>query len=234
MGLDLIEVRFPAGVPPEKQASRVIVDAIKPGSQAETLGKKFRLRPQILLVSVNGQNIEGVFVWLVGCEAPAKPRNWMCAAPWTRIPAVSPNPRVSNARVQRRKWMSEKKNCLSTRMDTGVWAPAFFFSLSRRPYTPLPRRPRSGAQTVLELCIRAPRLCTGAETVFFLNIHFRRLETRGLGLTAGVGAGWAASSKMIGNNTELARHCGAQYRASLFFEAWGRGRELRPNSFMCV
>lgn len=67
VGLDLIEVRFPAGVPAEKQSSRVIVDAIKPGSQAETLGKKFRLRPQILLVSVNGQNIEGVFVWAVWC-----------------------------------------------------------------------------------------------------------------------------------------------------------------------
>ncbi len=86
VGLDLIEVRFPAGVPPEKQASRVIVDAIKPGSQAETLGKKFRLRPQILLVSVNGQNIEGVFVcgWLgarqrrsrgIGCAPPLGPES---------------------------------------------------------------------------------------------------------------------------------------------------------------
>jgi len=60
IGLDLVEVRFPAGVPPEKQASRVIIDAVKPGSQAETLGKQFRLRPQLLLVSVNGRNVEGL------------------------------------------------------------------------------------------------------------------------------------------------------------------------------
>jgi hypothetical protein len=60
IGLDLIEVRFPAGVPASKQSSRVIIDAIKPGSQAEKLGKQFRLRPQLLLVAVNGQNIEGL------------------------------------------------------------------------------------------------------------------------------------------------------------------------------
>ena len=70
VGLDLVEVRFPAGVPPEKQASRVIIDAVKPGSQAETLGKQFRLRPQLLLVSVNGRNVEGLS--LPVCTPPLK------------------------------------------------------------------------------------------------------------------------------------------------------------------
>ena len=60
IGLDLIEVRFPAGVPAAKQSSRVIIDAVKPGSQAEKAGKKFRLRPQLLLVAINGQNVEGL------------------------------------------------------------------------------------------------------------------------------------------------------------------------------
>ena len=60
IGLDLIEVRFPAGVPAAKQSSRVIIDAVKPGSQAEKAGQKFRLRPQLLLVAVNGQNVEGL------------------------------------------------------------------------------------------------------------------------------------------------------------------------------
>ena len=112
---------------------------------------------------------------------------------------LGPNPRgqPQPPRFQRQSAATEvdvrKKNCLGTRNGYGCLGARVLFSLSRRPYTPVPRRPRSGAQTVLELCIRAPRLCTGAETVFFLNIHFRRLETRGLGLTAGVGAGWAAS-----------------------------------------
>ena len=60
IGLDLTEVRFPFGVPAAKQSSRVIVDAVKPGSQADILGKKYRLRPQVLLVSVNGKNVEGL------------------------------------------------------------------------------------------------------------------------------------------------------------------------------
>jgi len=60
IGLDLTEVRFPAGVPAAKQSSRVIISSIRPGSQAERLGKPFRLRPQLLLVSVNGKNVEGM------------------------------------------------------------------------------------------------------------------------------------------------------------------------------
>ncbi len=70
--------------------------------------------------------------------------------------------------------------------------PRFFFTVSAPIYTgasaPAKRRPDSvgavysGAQTVY-----------GRRDSFFLNIHFRRLETRVLGLTAGVGAGWAAS-----------------------------------------
>ncbi|EKX32996.1 hypothetical protein GUITHDRAFT_120829 [Guillardia theta CCMP2712] len=60
LGMDLIEVRFPQGVPREKQSSRIIVDAVKAGGQAETLGKAKRLRPQVLVVSINGKNIEGM------------------------------------------------------------------------------------------------------------------------------------------------------------------------------
>eukprot|EP00960_Hanusia_phi_P059115 764079-Hanusia_phi.AAC.2 len=60
LGMDLIEVRFPQGVPRDKQSSRIIVDAVKPGGEAEKLGKAKRLRPQVLVVSINGKNIEGM------------------------------------------------------------------------------------------------------------------------------------------------------------------------------
>jgi hypothetical protein len=198
VGLDLIEVRFPAGVPPEKQASRVIVDAIKPGSQAETLGKKFRLRPQILLVSVNGQNIEGVFVWLVGCEAAAKPRNWMCAAPWARIPAVSPNPRVSNARAQRQKWMSEKKTVSAPVMDTGVWAPAFFFHcLGAHIHRCLGAREAAPRQCWS--CVYGRPDCVRAPRQFFFEHPLPSLGNAGVGADRG---GWGRMGGVFKNDRQ--------------------------------
>jgi len=60
LGLDVAEIRFPLNAPPERQSTRIIVRGLKPGSQAETLGKEKRLRASVLVVSVDGFPIEGL------------------------------------------------------------------------------------------------------------------------------------------------------------------------------